>query len=167
MLWRGESSEWVHLEHLGEGTHPNASRDISHGFPMFGSLEADGTVPEGIDTCGGHVGMTAHGKTYHYQASGSFPNLPACLVGVMTKDNFATTAAQGIGAERPRGDTQGGNRVPPGFDATAATFGVTTDALMQAMNDAGGREADLSNVAASLGVDETALRDALPAPPNQ
>lgn len=128
------------------------------GLPMFGSLEADGTAPEGLDACGGHVGMTALGETYHYHASDSFPNLPACLVGVTAKQNFTTTAAQGIGAERG---------MPPGFDAAATVLGVSTEALMQAIDDAGGRNADLAAVAATLGVDETALRDALPTPPNQ
>lgn len=135
------------------------------GFPMFGSLESDGTAPEGLDACGGHIGMTANGETYHYHASESFPNLPACLVGVMAEDNFATTAAQGIGADRPDGDAPGA--MPPGFDAAAETLGVTGEALMQAINDAGGREANLADVAATLGVDEGALRNALPTPPNQ
>ncbi|WP_405402716.1 YHYH protein [Paracoccus sp. Ld10] len=135
------------------------------GYPMFGSTEPDGGVPEGLDACGGHVGTTAHGETYHYHASQSFPNLPACLVGVVAQDNFATTAAQGIGAANPRGGPGGpdAGEMPPGFDAAAETLGVDPETLFEALNAAGGPEADLSEVAATLGVTEDALRTALPA----
>ena len=136
------------------------------GFAIFGSREADGAQPTGLDQCGGHVGATAAGEIYHYHASESFPNLPTCLVGVTAKDNFTTTAAQGIGAVNPRGDAGTGG-VPPGFDEAAATLGVTPEALLQAMDAAGGPQADLAAVAATLGVDTDALRAALPTPPNQ
>lgn len=80
------------------------------GFPIIGSLEADGSAPKGLDQCNGHVGPTALGETYHYHAAETFPNLPPCLVGVVAQDNFSTTAATGIGA--PGGPGQGG--MPPG-----------------------------------------------------
>lgn len=132
------------------------------GFAMFGSLEADGTAPEGLDACGGHIGMIDGVETYHYHASKDFPNLPKCLVGVVAQDNFATTAATGIGADR-----QGGGGMQPNFDATAETLGISVETLMQTLNDAGGRTADLAEVAEILGVDEDALRAAMPSPPGQ
>jgi len=52
--------------------------------------------------------------------------------------------------------------MPPGFEEAAASLGVTTEALMKAMRDAGDRNADLSKVASQLDADESALRDALP-----
>lgn len=88
------------------------------GFAIYGSREADGTLPEDLDQCGGHFGTTGIGAVYHYHASETFPNLPPCLVGVVAKDNFSTTAAQGIGAPGgPGGPGNGG--MPPGFDAAA------------------------------------------------
>ncbi|WP_299655204.1 YHYH protein [uncultured Jannaschia sp.] len=133
------------------------------GYPMFGSTEADGTAPEGLDACGGHVGPTAFGETYHYHASQTFPNLPACLSGVVAEGNFATTAAQGIGAAGGPGGPGGGT--PPGFEEAAATLGIETEALMRAMQEAGGPNADLTQVAAVLGVAEAALRAVLLARP--
>jgi hypothetical protein len=49
--------------------------------------------------------------------------------------------------------------MPPGFDKAA-------EALMQAVNDAGGRNLDFAKAAAALGVTEDVLRAALPPPPN-
>ncbi|UOA32793.1 hypothetical protein DSM110093_02597 [Sulfitobacter sp. DSM 110093] len=172
--WHGTSTDIeTALEAEGVSADCALTQDASaqfgyafDGFPMFGSMEADGKGPEGLDACGGHIGPTVLGETYHYHASESFPNLPACLVGVMAEDNFATTADGGIGAERANGGPQGG-QLPPGFDEAAASLGVTAEALMQAIDDAGGREADLAEVAETLGVDDAALRDALPTPPNQ
>lgn len=43
---------------------------------------------------------------------------------------------------------------------------MTPEALMQAIEGAGGPGADLDAVAATLGVDGDALRAALPQPPN-
>ncbi|WP_372802733.1 hypothetical protein [Paracoccus seriniphilus] len=56
--------------------------------------------------------------------------------------------------------------MPPGFDEAAAQLGVTADALMQALEAAGGPGADLAEVAEALDPDEAALRAALPAPPS-
>jgi YHYH protein len=73
------------------------------GFAMYGSTEADGSAPAGLDACNGHVGPTAaHPKgEYHYHSTAEFPNLPRCLTGVQAKDNFKTTAKTGIGSPRP------------------------------------------------------------------
>ncbi len=78
------------------------------GYAMYGSADIDGTVPDNLDQCSGHVGMTAGSDTpvYHYHASETFPNLPTCLAGVTARDNFVTNAAMGIGA-------QNGRRPPP------------------------------------------------------
>lgn len=137
------------------------------GFPMFGSVEADGSAPEALDECGGHLGMTAQGESYHYHASESFPNLPACLVGTMAEDNFSTTADQGIGAADMRGGGGPAGGMPPGFEEAATTLGISAETLMKAMTDAGGREADLAEVAQALGIEEEALRAALPTPGGQ
>jgi len=131
------------------------------GFPIHGSLESDGSAPTDLDECGGHIGNTGSGETYHYHAAETFPNLPPCLVGVMAENNFMTTAAQGIGAANAR-NGGGGKGTPPGFDTAAAKLGISAEELFEAMNDAGGRDADLSEVAAQLGVDADVLRDALP-----
>lgn len=143
------------------------------GFALFGSLEADGSEPVGLDQCNGHGGEDG---TYHYHASAEFPNLPPCLVGVQAQGNFSTTATAGVGATqagedgrneppRPQGGGPGG--MPPGFDQAAASLGVSADALFEAMEAAGGPNADLAEVAATLGIDEDALRAALPGPPRQ
>lgn len=131
------------------------------GYPMFGSTEADGSAPEGLDECGGHVGLTAAGEIYHYHAAETFPNLPTCLAGVVAADNFTTTAAQGIGAEGGGPGGQGG--MPPGFEEAAESLGIDTAALADALRDAGGPDADLAAVAAALDIAEADLRAALPA----
>ncbi len=137
------------------------------GFPMFGSREADGSVPAGLDACNGHVGETVAGAASHYHASESFPNLPPCLVGVVAQDNFRTTAAQGIGATAglgggvPNGDgPNAAGGTPPDIDAAAAVLGVEVDALIEALGPQGQRP-DFAAVAKTHGVSEDALRDAL------
>jgi hypothetical protein len=67
------------------------------GYAMFGTTEADGTVPADLDACRGH---THAGGEYHYHSTADFPNLPKCLVGVQAEGNFKTTAKTGIGAAK-------------------------------------------------------------------
>jgi len=145
------------------------------GFAMYGSREHDGSVPGGLDECGGHVGLTEEGgePVYHYHASESFPNLPACLVGVVAQENFSTTASNGIGSASapggpggPGGPGPGGAGGPggPDFDAVAKTLGVDADLLRRTLIEAGGPRADLSEVAGKLGVTVDALQAALPRP---
>ncbi|WP_341368033.1 YHYH protein [Yoonia sp. BS5-3] len=133
------------------------------GFAIYGSLEADGTTPAGLDACGGHVGPTADSDApvYHYHASETFPNLPSCLVGVVAQDNFTTTAAQGIGSARAEGGAAQGR---PDFSQAAAALGVDASALEEAMRAEGGRDADLAKVAERLGVTVQMLEEALPGP---
>lgn len=64
----------------------------------------------------------------------------------------------------PGGPGQG---TPQGLEEAAQQLGVTTEALMNAMQAAGGRSADLGAVAARLGVPEDALRAVLPPPSNR
>ena len=133
------------------------------GFPIYGSLEADGSTPTDLDECGGHVSSIGTDKIYHYHAAVTFPNLPPCLVGVMAKSNFSTTAAQGIGAANARNES-GGGAGPPDFEKAAASLGITAKELKDAIDNNGGREANLSVVAEQLGVDETALRNVFSKP---
>lgn len=145
------------------------------GFAMYGSREHDGSVPSGLDECGGHVGLTEEGgePVYHYHASESFPNLPACLVGVVARENFSTSASNGIGSASapggPGGPGPGGARGPgrpggPDFAAVAKTLGVDADLLRRTLIEAGGPRADLNEVAGKLGVTVGALQAALPRP---
>lgn len=71
------------------------------GFPIYGSADADGVVPADLDECGGHTGVTAEitKPHYHYHVPTTFPNLPACLKGVVARGNFVTTAKAGIGSQ--------------------------------------------------------------------
>ncbi|MEM5542329.1 YHYH protein [Sulfitobacter sp. AS92] len=142
------------------------------GFALFGSLEADGLQPVGLDQCNGHIGEDG---AYHYHASADFPNLPPCLVGMQAQDNFTTTATAGVGAQRagedgrneaPRPEGGGPGGMSPGFEEAAAELGVEPQALMEALGGPG-QQPDLAAAAATLGVSEASLRAALPPPPNQ
>jgi hypothetical protein len=134
------------------------------GFAMFGSREFDGSQPEGLDQCGGHIGSIEgqEGEVYHYHASESFPNLPTCLMGVVAQDNFSTTAVQGIGAAQGAG---GPNTGGPDFTATAEALGLDAAELESAIQSEGGRDADLAKVAERLGVSHDALEAAMPRRP--
>jgi hypothetical protein len=130
------------------------------GFGMYGPLNYDGSTPDDLDECGGHIAATEEGgeSVYHYHSGSSFPNLPACLVGVVAQDNFSTTAAGGLGSSNGGGGPGAG----PDVDAIAETLGVDADLLTQAIEDAGGRNADLNAVAEQLGVSVDDLQAAMP-----
>lgn len=145
------------------------------GFPLFGSREAEGLAPVELDRCGGHVGSLASGQTDHNHTTEAFPNLPTCLVGVEAQNNFTTTATAGVGAQRtgeegcnevprPEGEK---DELPPGFDTAMRTLGVTSEALLEARNTAGDPNANPAEVAATLNLDEDALRAALRPPPRR
>ncbi|ASJ71005.1 YHYH protein [Granulosicoccus antarcticus] len=70
------------------------------GYAMYGSTDANGSLPTDLDVCNGHTGVTEQSQSgeYHYHATAQFPNLPACLSGVQAVNNFVTTAKQGIGS---------------------------------------------------------------------
>ena len=120
------------------------------GFAMLGSQEPDGSTPEGLDECRGHVGVTHSGQdaVYHYHTGTEFPNLPGCISGVVAQNNFITTAQIGVGANPPpgtvitrtnpprpdRGSPGGGNPgggMPPGFAEAAQTLDVAPELLWQ------------------------------------
>ncbi|MGB1286897.1 MAG: YHYH protein [Aggregatilineales bacterium] len=88
------------------------------GYPIYGSAEPDGSLPEDLDDCNGHFGATPENPEgeYHYHSTLDFPNLPHCLVGVVASNNFVTTADSGIGSEAQSGQGQGGRPEggPPG-----------------------------------------------------
>ncbi|MFC5583808.1 YHYH protein [Nitratireductor kimnyeongensis] len=138
------------------------------GFGMYGPLNFDGSVPDDLDECGGHIGLVEDGgePVYHYHSGTSFPNLPSCLVGVVAQDNFSTNAAGGIGSVNGPGGGggPGGPGGAPDFGTIAETLGVDADLLRKAMENAGGRNADLAAVAKELGVSLEALQAALPGP---
>ena len=53
------------------------------GFPVYGTVEADGSAPSGLDACNGHVGPTPHvGQgIYHYHVTASPPYISGCFRG--------------------------------------------------------------------------------------
>ena len=136
------------------------------GFAMYGTLNYDGSVPDDLDECGGHVGLTEKGgkPVYHYHATNSFPNLPKCLVGVFAKDNFSTNASGGLGSANGRGGPGGPGGGAPDFDAIAKKLGVDAKLLAETLKDAGGRNADLNVVAEKLNISVDVLQKAIPNP---
>ena len=92
------------------------------GYPIYGSVDQDGSIPIGLDACSGHISATAEypDGVYHYHAGLEFPNLPTCLVGVSANNAFATTASAGVGA----GGGPGGGPPPEG-DVQAPPEDVT------------------------------------------
>ncbi|PLS19989.1 YHYH protein [Neptunicoccus cionae] len=149
------------------------------GFSIYGSQDADGSAPEGLDACNGHTGRTAHSEkpVYHYHASTDFPNLPPCLAGVVAQDNFSTTAQVGVGANPPEGtvitrhDPPGGGQgqrgLPPGFEEAAKSLGIAPEKLGEVLEANGGPKLDFTAAAKALGNRESALREALPPPPDR
>ncbi|WP_182911598.1 YHYH protein [Paracoccus sp. JM45] len=132
------------------------------GFGMFGTLNYDGSTPENLDQCGGHIGLTEEGgePVYHYHSATTFPNLPTCLAGVVAQDNFSTNATGGIGSTNGARSHDG----PPDLAAIAKTLNVDSDLLEQAIEKAGGPNADMNELADQLGVSVEALQAALPGP---
>jgi hypothetical protein len=162
------------------------------GIPIYGSVDITGIEPKDLDECNGHTGLAGDTgvEQYHYHSTTSFPNLPKCLKGVVAQNNFSTTAQAGVGAHPPEGTeitrheppggggpreggmppqgSQNGQRsTPPGFDVAAKKLGVDKQVLFKAMQDAGGPNADLAQVADILNVSEAALKDALPPKPQR
>jgi hypothetical protein len=141
------------------------------GYPMFGTTDENGNVPTDLDECNGRISSDG---TYGYYATAEFPNLPPCLTGVVAENNFSTTAKGGIGAEggpqgggHQGGDRQdGGQGLPPGFEEAANALGVSAEALLMALQDAGApQNLDIDAAAASLGVSADDLQAAMPKRP--
>ena len=62
------------------------------GFPIYGSLETEGTEPTDLDACRGHVGPTADypDGIYHYHISRTaVPNILPCTSGVNVEGFFS------------------------------------------------------------------------------
>lgn len=68
------------------------------------------------------------------------------------------------GTQRHRGPGRG---IPPGFEEAAEALGVSVEALMNALRDAGGPPPDLELAASTLGVSAEQLRAILPPPPRR
>lgn len=97
------------------------------GYPIYGSADADGTVPTDLDDCNGHTGATAEypDGIYHYHATLDFPNLPTCLAGTRAENGLSSNtdtavpdgnAAGGRGEDGPPAGAPpgGGEGGPPG-----------------------------------------------------
>ena len=130
------------------------------GYPIFERSDASGE-PTDLDQCRGHGADGAGhdldaGYHYHVNDAGENQILP-CLTG-------AVVGGEDDRGARGPGGPQGGG-LPPGFEDAATKLDVSPDALFQAMQDAGGRNADLAKAAAALGITEDQLREALPARP--
>ncbi len=132
------------------------------GYPIYGSADQDGTIPDDLDACSGHTGATADypDGVYHYHAGLEFPNLPECLVGVSAESAFSTTASAGIGAGGSGGLGGGGGERgdAPDFATAAAALGVSEDALRDAL---GGPPPDIEAAAETLGITLEELEAAL------
>ena len=131
------------------------------GFPIYGSVDKDGIIPNDLDSCNGHIAPTKDNPegAYHYHASTTFPNLPSCLSGVVAKNNFSTTAEQGIGSKNGKGGHGGPG---PNFEKAAKTLGVSLHKFEHAIMDNGGRDLNVSAAAEDLGVSEDELLAVLP-----
>ncbi|MBU2713517.1 YHYH protein [Zooshikella harenae] len=58
------------------------------GFPIYGSTDLFGKVPDNLDQCSGHVASTLHYPwgIYHYHAVSNDPvNIPRCLKGELAE----------------------------------------------------------------------------------
>lgn len=133
------------------------------GYPIYGSVDEDGSIPADLDECSGHTGVTADypDGVYHYHAGLDFPNLPGCLMGVSAENSFATTASGGIGASGgggPGGGGPGGG--PPDFAAVAEILNISEQEFMDAL---GAPPPDLEATAETLGITLEELEDALEA----
>ena len=157
------------LDHEGvEDVHCHLEQSASalfayafDGYAIYGSAEPDGSLPEDLDECGGHVGPTPDSEedTYHYHAGLDFPNLPTCLVGVVASNNFTTTATAGIGAGGGPGGQNGGGPggQRPDFALAAEQLGITE----QELQDALGQPPNFEAAAEELGVSIEDLQNAL------
>ena len=79
--------------------------------------------------------------------------------------NESTTIETNIDAKEIAPENQ--RNAPPGFAEVAKRLGVTEEAFFKAMSDAGGRNADINDVANALGVTVEELKSALPKPPKE
>ena len=139
------------------------------GYPIHSPLDAESEAAAELDECNGH---TTEEYGYHYHANSAEENgVLSCFMGV-------TVQAQGGGRDGQGGEggpPDGGEGGPPGggndgppqgtqpgglpdFAAAAATLGVREDDLRNAL---GAPPPDFEAAAATLGVTVEALQEAL------
>ncbi len=94
------------------------------GYPMHGRFGQDGTVPQDLDACGGHVAATAEWPrgVYHYHATGAvdadhggrtYRPFIRCFRGAIgSSDNPQRRGNRGAG-HPPGGPPPGGAPPPP------------------------------------------------------
>lgn len=53
------------------------------GYPVYGTIDEDGSTPMDLDSCNGHTGVTADfpGGTYHYHVTSAPPYIAGCFRG--------------------------------------------------------------------------------------
>ena len=53
------------------------------GFPVYGPVDEEGTMPTGLDECNGHTHATSHfpDGIYHYHVTTAFPYISGCYRG--------------------------------------------------------------------------------------
>lgn len=79
------------------------------------------------------------------------------MSGVVAKNNFSTTAKQGVGSQ---GGDRGHRETPPDFEKAAKTLAVSPHKFEHAIMDNGGRDLNISAAAKDLGVTEAELKAA-------
>ena len=124
------------------------------GYLIMARQDNDGTVPDDLDACGGHM----VDDTYHYHAGAAGSNaILNCLVaeaGCVSSDPDAVcdaTATRGHGGGRPPGRR-------PDFAAAAARLGVSEAELMSAV---GGPPPNLQRASEQLGLPIQQIMEAL------
>jgi len=136
-------------EGLGqEGEHSVMIGVLEDGFPVYGNHGVGGAIVtnDDLDECSGHVDATPEFPEgiYHYHLTADeAPYMIDCYHG-----------------EIQVADTPGGRG--PDFSAVASQFGVTEQALRDALGAA--MPPDFAAAAEALGVSEDDLRTAMPAP---
>ncbi len=114
-----------------------------------------------LDQCNGRE---TEGLGYHYVAGEAGSN---AILGCLKAQAGCALVDGGIcdASATTRGGPGGGDG--PDFSEAATKLGISAEKLISTMQQAGGRDADLAEVAKMLEVNEEALRAALPTPPSQ
>jgi len=134
------------------------------GHFIHARLHNDGTLPEGLDQCGGHETEQA---AYHYHAGEEGSNaILNCMLGeqgCMSADEGAecNASASNRRGRESRGGPPGGGRGRPDFAAAASKLGVSESELLEAL---GGPPPNFEEAAQKLGVSVSQLQEALGRP---
>ncbi len=132
------------------GQHSEMIGVLADGFPVYSNYDIGGIVVanDDLDECSGHFGPTPEfpDGIYHYHLTADeAPYMIDCYHGEIEVSSSA-------------GPEGGG----PDFSAIATQYGVTEDALMEALGDS--RPPDFAAAAELLGISEEELLEAIPAP---